>query len=129
MNLFKYEVGKSFKDVTQPVFEIKKFEVEEKPKTYKIVDWEYIHPKKENKFYYYNPLIHKTDIGVLRNSSYTCYSCSMYVLEDTEENRSKFIEAVTEKLNESISNIRETLGKYIGYCDNIKLSDFSSLGR
>ena len=130
MYLFKYEVGRSYKDLTKSEFTIKKIEVEEKPKTYKTLNFEYVYPQKERSGYeYVNARINKSEVGFIKKVGYSGYTYEMFVLEDTKENRKLFLDEVTDCLNKSVNSIRETLRCVIGYCDSVKSSDFSSLGR
>lgn len=122
MTLYMYECSRNFSDSTKADFKIYKLEVREKPKTYSVDDYALIYPKEsKGRCFAYFSMIRKSEIDVLKFHS---YSYEMYVEEDTDLNRSKFLFEVVSRLNLNIENIKKNMHNTIDFKDAVLNSDF-----
>lgn len=122
MSLYMYECSQNFTDSTKVNFKIYKLEVREKAKTYSVDDYALIYPKGSrdrgfNCFY----IVKKSEINVLKVST---LFYRIFVDEDTNENRSRFLFEVVSRLNLKAESIKKDLNDIMDFKDAVLNSDF-----
>ena len=116
-----YQIEAQFKDTTKPQISVVKLVTDEKPKTFKVKDCLVL---SDNRGHHPNhkTVISKELVGTVHKT--TAYgggkNYTMYVFEDTDENRQNFIDTVADKVSAIADNLKAEYTNYTEYWRNVR---------
>lgn len=124
MDIFMYQIEAQFKDTTKPQISVVKLVADERPKTYKVKDCLNLSGNAIRHFYH-KTVIDKELIGVVHKTVFhgSGKSYTMYVFEDTEESRQKFLDTVADKVSEIADTLKADYTNYSEYWKNVRALD------
>ena len=124
MDIFMYQIEAQFKDTTKPQISVIKLVADERPKTYKVKDCLNL---SDNVIHhvYHKTVIDKEIIGVVHKTTShgSGKNYTMYVFEDTEESRQKFLDTVADKVSEIADTLKADYTNYSEYWKNVRALD------